>query len=79
MRRGGTASLYRPSAKMPRKFVGQISSWVEYYGERGVVYGSGLDIIQCYQKIKLSCHSMVYQIGIAMAGKIMDGNAGIIY
>ena len=44
-----------------------------------MVYSSGLDIIQCYQKIKLSCHSMVYQIGIAMAGKIMDGNAGIIY
>jgi len=44
-----------------------------------VVNGSGLDIIPSYQKIKLSCHSIAYQIGIATAGKTMDGNAGIIY
>jgi len=43
-----------------------------------VVYGSGLDIISCYQKIKLSCHSIAYQIGIATVGKTMNGNAGIV-
>jgi len=44
-----------------------------------VVNGSGLDIIPSYQKIRLSCYSVAYQIGIATVGKTMDGNAGIIY
>lgn len=76
-RKGGTAALYRPSAKMPRRFVGQISSWgrILWERERGVVYGPGLDIIPCDQKIKLSCHSIAYQIRIATAGGIMDRNA----
>ena len=32
------ASLYRPSAKMPRKFVGEISSWGRILWEREVWY-----------------------------------------
>lgn len=67
-----------PYIDLPRKCQENLSAkfqvGVEYYGrERGVVYGSGLDIIPCDQKIKLSCHSIAYQIRIATAGESSTG------
>ena len=35
-----------------------------------MAYDLGLDIILCYHKIKLSCHSMAYQIRIAATRKM---------